>query len=153
MTVKTEHLFDLELNVNTADKFDVGQLALGSRVVVPVSGGQFSGPAMEGVVLPGGADWVLVEPDGSFRIDVRLNLQTSAQQNIYMNYQGLFSASTDVLARYYAGELLDESEYYLRTSVRFETSSEELSWLNRRVCVASGRQTKCGVIYSVHQLL
>ena len=153
MKIDTEFLFDLELQIDMANRFEVGQSPLGVRTVVPVSGGLFNGPVIEGVVLPGGADWVLVEPDGSFRIDVRLNLQTKDEQNIYMNYQGFFHASQEVLERYYRRELLDDNEYYLRTSVRFETSSAQYSWLNHKICVASGQQTKTGVLYSVYQVL
>ena len=153
MKIDTEFLFDLELQIDMANRFEVGQLPLGVRTVVPVNGGSFNGPTIEGSVLPGGADWVLVEPDGSFRIDVRLNLQTKDEQNLYMNYQGFFHASKEVLERYYRRELLDDNEYYLRTSVRFETSSAQYGWLNHKICIAKGRQTKTGVIYSVYQVL
>ncbi|MFT6100200.1 MAG: hypothetical protein ACJAYF_002752 [Arenicella sp.] len=87
--LETEELFELSLSVGMSEMINVGELPLGGRRIVPVNGGSFRGSKLNGEVLPG-ADWVLVEPDGSFRIDVRLTLKTDELQFIYMQYNGFF---------------------------------------------------------------
>jgi len=150
--LETEELFELTLNVGMSEIINVGELPLGSRRIVPVKGGSFVGSKLNGEVLPG-TDWVLVEPDGSFRIDVRLTLKTDDSQFIYMQYTGFFHASPEVLARYYRGESIAEHEYYLRTRASFETSAPQYQWLNHIISVGKGRQTSNGVAYLFYHIL
>ena len=39
---------------------DLGDVGKGGRRIVPIVGGDFSGPKMRGKVLPGGADWQVI---------------------------------------------------------------------------------------------
>jgi hypothetical protein len=150
--LETEELFELSLSVGMSEMINVGELPLGGRRIVPVNGGSFRGSKLNGEVLPG-ADWVLVEPDGSFRIDVRLTLKTDELQFIYMQYNDFFHASREVLARYYRGEPLAEHEYYLRNRASFETSAPQYRWLNHIISVGKGRQTLNGVAYHLYHVL
>jgi len=43
----------------------IGAVAHGSRIIVPVAGGDFEGPRLRGKVLPGGADWLFGAPTTS----------------------------------------------------------------------------------------
>jgi len=51
---------------------DVGRTPAGHRRFVKVTGGTFTGPKMQGTVLPGGGDWLLEYPDGTSALDVRI---------------------------------------------------------------------------------
>lgn len=53
---------------------DVGMTPTGRRRVIPVVGGTVHG-SIEGVVLPGGADWNLEHPDGSVELWARYELR------------------------------------------------------------------------------
>jgi len=53
-----------------------------------VKGGTFEGPKLKGQLLPGGAEWQLIRPDGTTEIDVRLTLGTDDGQFVYMTYAG-----------------------------------------------------------------
>lgn len=53
---------------------DVGPTPTGFRRVIPIVGGTVSG-SFEGVVLPGGADWNVVRPDGSNELWARYELR------------------------------------------------------------------------------
>ena len=53
----------------------LGPVAGGMRGIVPISGGAFDGPRLRGTVLPMGADWALLQPDGSAHVDARYLLQ------------------------------------------------------------------------------
>ena len=150
--LETEELFELTLDVAKHEAINIGALPIGSRRIVPVTGGRFEGRKLSGQVLPG-ADWVLVEPDGSFRIDVRLTLKTDDSKFIYMQYKGVFHATPEVLERFYLGEPLVDKEYYLRTRVSFETSAPKYQWLNHIVSIGKGRQIPNGVAYDLYHIL
>lgn len=75
-TLQSAPLMVLKLNVSFAEMVDIGSTPVGRRRIVPVSGGQFSGARLNGIVRPGGADWVLNRADGVMLVDVRLTLET-----------------------------------------------------------------------------
>ncbi len=49
----------------------------GQRRVIPILGGTFKGPKIEGTVLPMGEDWQLVRPDGDTELQARYILKTN----------------------------------------------------------------------------
>jgi len=49
----------------------VGPGPFGQRVVAEVRGGRCEGKRIRGTILTGGADWLLIGPDGWGRLDVR----------------------------------------------------------------------------------
>jgi len=51
-TLRSEFLVDLVFDVGTP-------LNLGTRQIVPVTGGTFSGPKLKGTALTGGGDWTM----------------------------------------------------------------------------------------------
>jgi hypothetical protein len=57
------------------------------------------------------------------------------------------------MARLNKGERVDPAEYYFRTTPVLETGSEKYSWLNKIICVATGRREAAGPIYDVYEVL
>ena len=57
--------FAMELHVQLGAPLEVGQVPRGRRRIVPIVGGTFSGPAIKGKVLGGGADCRLSGPTDS----------------------------------------------------------------------------------------
>ena len=55
---------------------DLGDVGKGRRRIVPISGGEFSGPVLRGTVLPGGADWQIMRSDGVAELEARYTLRT-----------------------------------------------------------------------------
>jgi hypothetical protein len=57
----------------------VGQTQNGSRNIIPITGGTFEGLGasadLEGEVIPGGADFQLTPPGGSFQLEARYTLR------------------------------------------------------------------------------
>lgn len=72
---KTELMW--EAKVKIANMINVGDSKRGVRRVIPITGGTFSGPKIQGVVLPGGEDWQLVRPDGDTELSARYLLKTN----------------------------------------------------------------------------
>jgi len=149
----SRHLLTLDLEVDFADIVTIGEIAQGRRRIAPIRGGRFVGDRIKGVVLPGGADWVLVRSDGVIMIDVRITLKTDDYALIYCTYQGLFKAAPDALARFAQGQALSEDDYQLRTQVRFETGVAAYAWLNDLLAIGVGRQLATGPQYKVFEIL
>lgn len=118
-----------------------------------MTGGRFQGPRLEGQVLPGSGDWPLVSAGGAIRIDARATLLTGDGALIYMRYEGMRSGPPEVIERLNRGEEVDESSYYFRIALFFETGAARYEWLNYLVAVGSGRRIPGGVGYEVHEVL
>jgi hypothetical protein len=127
---------------------------LGTHSILPVAGGDFEGDRLRGTILPtGGADWLLARPDGSFQQDVRMTLQTDDGALIGMRYTGVRHGAPDVSTRLSRGDLVDPSEYYLRTVPFFETGAAPYAWINNIVSVGVGERLPNGAVYTVHEVL
>ena len=125
----------------------------GERRIARFAGGDFDGPKLRGIVLPGGAGWILLRRDGVLDIEVRIVLETHDQRMIYMQWRGLRHGPEDVIARLNHGETVDPSSYYFRTTPYFETSSERYSWLNRICSIATGSRMGDRRGFDVYQVL
>jgi len=124
---------------------DLGETPLGRRRIIGITGGSFSGARLSGKVLPGGADWQLIRPDGVAYLDARYTLETADGALIYVNNKGYRHGPKDVIERLAKGEHVDPALYYMRATPWFETSAPQYAWLNRTVCVATGARRAAAV--------
>ena len=87
---------------------DHGMTRAGHRRVVAVAGGRVrpcpAGLALEAEILPGGADWQLVRPDGAIEIDTRYSARTAAGEFVHFRTSGVRSGPPEVLAALLRGE-------------------------------------------------
>jgi hypothetical protein len=139
------------LEVSLGEALDVGNVAQGRRRIVPLSGGTFAGPELNGTLVPGSsADWQIVLPDGTALGDIRYTLQTDHGDLLYVRSQGVRHGRVEILARLGRGEEVDASEYMFRTSTQIETAASHFDWLNKGVFISvAGRQLE-GVIYEIY---
>ncbi|MGW4484386.1 DUF3237 domain-containing protein [Amycolatopsis sp. NPDC004368] len=144
-------LFTLDVRL-AAPKF-VHNGPHGERRVIDVLGGTFTGERLSGEVLPGGADYQLIRPDGVAEIDVRTTLRTEHGDLVYVTGRGLRHGPAEVLRRMAAGEPVDPDSYYFRECLLFEAGSPETEWLNRVVTVARGERTQSTVKVEVFEVL
>jgi Protein of unknown function (DUF3237) len=151
LNLRSELLFDLDATITSRQ--DVGHTAFGRRRVYYISGGKFSGPQLRGELLPGGADWIMRGTGGTSEIDVRATLATDDGDLIYMHYRGIYHVRLEVKERLDRGDDVSPSEYYFRTTPRFETGSERYGWLNHTLAVGVGTVTETGIAYRIHQVL
>ena len=118
---------------------------------MPLTGGTFTGPDLNGKLLPGSsADWQTVLPDGTALGDIRYTLRTDDGILLYVQSRGMRHGSADVLARLARGEDVDASEYTFRTSTKIETAAAGLEWLNKGVFISVGARQRGGVIYETY---
>jgi hypothetical protein len=139
------------LEATVGEPLDLGDVAQGRRRIVPLTGGTFAGPELNGTLLSGSsADWQIVLPDGTALGDIRYTLQTDGGDLLYVQSRGVRHGSADVLARLARGEDVDASEYTFRTSTQIETAAPGLDWLNRGVFVSVGGRRPGAVIYETY---
>jgi Protein of unknown function (DUF3237) len=139
------------LEATLGEPLDLGAVAQGHRRIVPQTGGTFTGPEINGKLLPGAsADWQITLPDGTALADIRYTLETDGGALLYVQSRGVRHGSPEVLARVADGEPVDASEYTFRTSTQIETAAPELDWLNKGVFVSVGGRQPSGVIYETY---
>jgi hypothetical protein len=139
------------LEATLGEPLDLGDVAEGRRRIVPLIGGTFAGPTLNGTLLPGSsADWQTVLRDGTALGDIRYTLQTDEGDLLYVQSRGVRHGSAEVLARLARGEDVDASEYTFRTSTRIETAAPALDWLNKGVFIGVGARRPGAVIYDTY---
>lgn len=150
MELAYEFTFDARL----APAVAVGEGPFGNRRVREVSGGEVSGARISGRVLSGGADWILVGPDGWGRLDVRLQILTDDGAAIYVQYLGVIEYNEAARAANAGERSSDYGDHYFRTAPRLETGDERYDWVNRTLFVGEGRLHPGPVVeYRVHRVL
>ena len=134
---------------------DIGQTAVGHRQVLSTSGGTFTGPKLQGKILPGPVDWFVQGAEGVAHPDVRGTFQTDDGANIYVRYQGTQVWNEAAGAKMAKGNMVDYSDIYWVVSPLFETGDPHYAWLNNIVAVAEGRLGPNGswVEYRIFQVL
>ena len=118
--LNAEHVFDA--NVNIGGLLNFGKSKYGERRIIPITGGRFKGPDIEGEVLPGGADWQLTRPDGDVELYARYTLKTNDGALIQVQNRVLMHMSND------------GQPPYTRSVIDFEAPSESKhAWLNHAI--------------------
>ena len=139
------------LEATLGEPIELGDTAHGRRRIVPLTGGTFTGPAINGALLAGAsADWQTVLPDGTALGDIRYTLRTDGGDVLYVQARGVRHGSPEVLARLGRGEDVDASEYTFRTSTQIETAAPALDWMNKGVFIGVGGRASTGVIYETY---
>jgi Protein of unknown function (DUF3237) len=149
--IKTTPLLTLKLSVSGMQA--IGATPGGNRRVGLVAGGTFEGPKLRGIVLPGGADWIIGRPDGVTTLDVRIVLETDDKATIGLTYRGLRHGPAAVMEKVNSGQFVDPSEYYFRTAINFETAAPKYEWLNRIIGIGTGSRPPEGPVYEIFEVL
>ena len=104
----------------------------GQRRVIGIAGGTFDGPLMSGEILPGGADWQILQPDGTAIVTARYTLRTRDGELILVDSRGVRTGAPDVLDALRRGELRDPDETVdssgRRNTMVFSVGRWEMSW-------------------------
>jgi hypothetical protein len=140
--------FVFEARVSVDKPLIVGDGPHGLRRIVPITGGKVEGPKLNGSVLPGGADWQFVRPDGTLQVEAKYTLQSEDGVLIMITNRGVRRGPKDVIDKLARGEAVDPSLYYFRTSAEFEApAGGKYAWLNNSVFVGvAERQPNAAVI-------
>ncbi|WP_127533351.1 DUF3237 domain-containing protein [Paenibacillus kobensis] len=131
---------------------EVGATPGGVRRMIPILGGRISGPRVEGIILPGGADWQLIRNDGVAEIEARFTIKTTDGTMIYVINKGYRHAPKEVMAKLAAGEAVSPDDYYFRTAPFFEVEDGRYGWLNRTLMIGKGER-RDSVVFRFYEIL
>ena len=145
-----EFMARFEVNLD-APVLELGQIeGIGKRRIIPITGGKFSGPRLNGTILNNGADWQAVAADGLARMDTRYALKTVDGALIYIQTRGFRYGPADVMAELAKGNPVDPNKYCFRVYIQFETGSSQYEWLNRAIGIGAGMRLRNAVIYDAY---
>ena len=125
---------------------------MGDRLHIPITGGRVEGSMLSGTIAPGGSDWPLLRRDGNSRISARYTIIADDGTPIMVENDGLRVSSPEVTERLRAGDPVDPSEYYFRSSPVFEAPDGPHQWLNDTVFVASLARIGGKVVVAVYRV-
>ncbi|AIJ25394.1 DUF3237 domain-containing protein [Amycolatopsis methanolica] len=138
--------------VTLDEVLDLGGTPHGRRRVVPITGGRVDGPRLSADVLPGGADWQILQTGGWVRVEARYTAWTDDGSLVSIVSRGVRHGPPEVMTALLAGQCPDPSTYRFRTAITFETAedSPEHAWLNHVVAVSSALRRPDAVVLDVY---
>lgn len=129
----------MQLRVLIDKPYAVGDTPRGKRIIIPITGGTFEGPQLRGTVLPGGADYQLVSPDGSrTELEAIYSIRTDDGCTIHIRNRGI--------------SINDRNAPYFKAAPQFEApAGSPYSRLNDAlfVCQPDSASLKGGIILNV----
>lgn len=133
----------------------------GDRGMVVLEGGEFDGPELSGIALPGsGGDFCLFRPDGVLAGDARYLLQEKDGSVFMLNTRAyIWGRSEEVMAKFeriahgLSTEQVEPEEVYFRTMTTFETPIGKHDWLAKHAFVGIGRRTAEGNAIRYYKVL
>ena len=142
------HVADLTIKLDTI--VEMGQGQGGTRRIIPIIGGQVSGPAFSGEIMNVGADWQTIFASGLAELDTRYAFRTDDGAVIEIRNFGYRHGPADVMQKVAAGADVDPSQYYMRTHARLETGHPDYQWVNNTLFVGVGGRLKSSVMLSLY---
>lgn len=112
------------IRVAVAPPFTVGDAGAGIREIVPITGGEFAGPRLNGKVIPGGADWSLRRSNGGFKVWARYTLRLDDETVVSILNAGLVWKN-------------DNGSYGGRTVAEFEVADGPHAWLRESIFIGT----------------
>ena len=113
----------------------------GMRVIFEMSDYRFEGDRFSARQRgAAAADWLIVGPEGTGTLDVRVTLETRDGAPILLRYGGRVDASRG----------LGGAPIY--AALQFETGDERWAWLNRVLAIAKGTLEANAVAYEVYEV-
>ncbi len=127
-----------KLLIEVAAPIAVGETSEGLRRVIPILGGEVSGPRLQGRILAAGADYQAIRADGYTTLDARYVIAAADGALIYVVNKGVRFGPPEVMARLARGEPVDPALVYFRSMPAFETAAPQHQWLTRPLFLGVG---------------
>jgi hypothetical protein len=125
---------------------------MGVRRIIPIIGGEVQG-AINGKVLPFGADFQIIRPNDLIHLEAKYAFETDDGATVYVDNRGIRFGPVELLQKLKRGEPVDPALIYFRTVPSFETGHEKYRWLMQHIFVASAARHDDHVVIDVHQVL
>ena len=136
--------FALQLKVTLGDSYDVGDTQHGQRIVIPITGGTFEGPAIKGTIISGGADYQLANKAlNRTELEAIYSIKTDDGVYIHVRNRGIISSGKDAQGN---------PTFYFKAAPQFEAPADsKYAWLNNAlfVCAPDFTQQFKGIVLNV----
>ena len=136
--------FALQLKVTMGDSYDVGETQHGQRIVIPITGGTFEGPAIKGTIINGGADYQLANKSlGRTELEAIYSIKTDDGVYIHVRNRGIIWSGKDAQGN---------PSFYFKAAPQFEAPADsKYAWLNNAlfVCAPDFTQEFKGIVLNV----
>ena len=147
-----EHVCDLAVTISQA--IEVGHTPSGLRRMIPITGGTVSGPRLNGLVVPGGADFQLILDNGTqAHLDARYVIELTDGTRVFVQNTALRVASLENSQRIMRGEKVNPDAVYFRCQPQMEATAPQWAWLNESQFIGTGRRAPDGVYLSFYRVL
>lgn len=112
------------------------------------------GPRLKATLRGPSGDWVRIQPNGNWKLDVRLLMETDDGVPIYVHYNGVFRNQPGLMERLGTGEAISGDEMYFRSAPYFEAPEGKYGWLNDILVIGRIRTFGGGtVLYDLFEVL
>ena len=120
--------FALQLKVTLGETYRVGETQHGERIVIPITGGTFEGPAIKGTIINGGADYQLVKKaQHRTELEAIYSIKTDDGVFIHIRNRGVIATGKDEQGR---------PSFYFKAAPQFEAPNDSpYAWLNNAIYV------------------
>jgi len=136
--------FALQLKVTLGDSYDVGETQHGQRIVIPITGGTFEGPAIKGTIINGGADYQLANKAlNRTELEAIYSIKTDDGVYIHVRNRGIIWSGKDAQGN---------PSFYFKAAPQFEAPTDsKYAWLNNSlfVCAPDFTQQFKGIVLNV----
>jgi Protein of unknown function (DUF3237) len=149
--LQTRYVFTITALIGSVTS--AGDIGIGVRRIIPITGGEVKGKDVNGRVCAFGADYQIIRPNELIELEAKYAFQTDDGAVIYIENRGIRFGPVELLQRLKRGEAVDPKLIYFRTVPKFETGSEKYRWLMESLFVGSAARHADRVVIDVHQVL
>jgi Protein of unknown function (DUF3237) len=147
----TKYVFTITAHVSGVTS--AGEIGTGVRRIIPITGGEVRGEAVNGKVCAFGADFQIIRPNELIELEARYAFETDDGAVVYVENKGIRFGPVELLQRLKRGEAVDPELIYFRTVPRFETGAAKYRWLMENLFIGSAARHADRVVIDVHQVL
>ena len=149
--LETRYVFTITARIGAVTS--AGEIGIGVRRIIPITGGEVKGEKVNGKVLPFGADFQIIRPNELIELEAKYAFETDDGAVVYVENKGLRFGPVELLQKLKRGEPVDPKLIYCRTVPKFETGHEKYRWLMQHIFVASAARHADRVVIDVHQVM
>ena len=149
--LRTKYAFSLAVRIGAP--IVAGDFGYGVRRIIPIIGGEVRGEGFKGTILPHGADFQTIRPNGFTELEAKYAFEMDDGAIVYIENVGIRFGPEQLLDRIAKGEIVDPALIYFRSVPKFETGAEKYRWLMEHIFVASAARHADRVVIDVHMVL
>ena len=149
--LQAKFVFSLAIKVGVP--IVAGDFGYGIRRIIPIVGGEVRGDGIKGTILPHGADFQTIRPNGLTELEAKYAFEMDDGAIVYVENLGIRSGPKPLLDKIARGETVGPELIYFRSVPKFETGAEKYRWLMQNLFVGVGARYPDRVEIDVHQVL